>query len=470
MASLLAKKVFEKAGIMVKNDFSKGNVCKHILYQAVPLTIAQLIQLLYNVVDRIYIGHLPGTNGEALTGIGLVFPIISIITAFTNLFAMGGAPLFSIARGGGEEKKASKIMNNTFSLLCISAVFLMAICYGFKRQILYLFGAGEVTYHYASEYLTIYLLGTIFIMVGTGMNQFINAQGFPKTGMAVVISGAVLNIALDTLFIFGFHMGIRGAAIATVISQFVSAVFVLAFFYGRRTLFRLNRGDMKLQGVLVRKIVSLGTSGFIMAVTNSFVQIICNVTLKSYGGDLYIGVMTILNSVREIANIAIVGITSGAQPVLGFNYGAGEYKRVKQAILFTSLIGFLYTTTVWAVIMLEPGIFIRMFSDSPAMEAPGREALKLYFYGFFFMSFQFAGQSTFVALGKSKHSVFFSLLRKVIIVVPLTILLPRLWNLGVDGVYLAEPISNAVGGIACFTTMMCVVWRELSGKPPAPSN
>ena len=455
---------------MVKNDFSKGNVCKHILYQAVPLTIAQLIQLLYNVVDRIYIGHLPGTNGEALTGIGLVFPIISIITAFTNLFAMGGAPLFSIARGGGEEKKASKIMNNTFSLLCISAVFLMAICYGFKRQILYLFGAGEVTYHYASEYLTIYLLGTIFIMVGTGMNQFINAQGFPKTGMAVVISGAVLNIALDPLFIFGFHMGIRGAAIATVISQFVSAVFVLAFFYGRRTLFRLNRGDMKLQGVLVRKIVSLGTSGFIMAVTNSFVQIICNVTLKSYGGDLYIGVMTILNSVREIVNIAIVGITSGAQPVLGFNYGAGEYKRVKQAILFTSLIGFLYTTTVWAVIMLEPGIFIRMFSDSPAMEAPGREALKLYFYGFFFMSFQFAGQSTFVALGKSKHAVFFSLLRKVIIVVPLTILLPRLWNLGVDGVYLAEPISNAVGGIACFTTMMCVVWRELSGKPPAPSN
>ena len=455
---------------MVKNDFSKGNVCKHILYQAVPLTIAQLIQLLYNVVDRIYIGHLPGTNGEALTGIGLVFPIISIITAFTNLFAMGGAPLFSIARGGREEKKASKIMNNTFSLLCISAVFLMAICYGFKRQILYLFGAGEVTYHYASEYLTIYLLGTIFIMVGTGMNQFINAQGFPKTGMAVVISGAVLNIALDPLFIFGFHMGIRGAAIATVISQFVSAVFVLAFFYGRRTLFRLNRGDMKLQGVLVRKIVSLGTSGFIMAVTNSFVQIICNVTLKSYGGDLYIGVMTILNSVREIVNIAIVGITSGAQPVLGFNYGAGEYKRVKQAILFTSLIGFLYTTTVWAVIMLEPGIFIRMFSDSPAMEAPGREALKLYFYGFFFMSFQFAGQSTFVALGKSKHAVFFSLLRKVIIVVPLTILLPRLWNLGVDGVYLAEPISNAVGGIACFTTMMCVVWRELSGKPPAPSN
>ena len=428
------------------------------------MTIAQLIQLLYNVVDRMYIGHLPGTNGQALTGIGLVFPIITIISAFTNLFAMGGAPLFSIARGAGKNKRASQIMNNTFSMLCISAVFLMAVCYAFKKQILYLFGASEATYHYADEYLTIYLLGTLFLMIGTGMNQFINSQGFPKIGMAVVMSGALLNIALDPLFIFVFDMGIRGAAVATVISQFVSAVFVLLFFNGRRTLFRLVFADMRLNGTLVRKIVSLGTSGFIMAVTNSFVQIICNVTLKAYGGDLYIGVMTILNSVREIANIAIVGITSGAQPVLGFNYGAGEYKRVKQAILFTSLIGFLYTTTVWAIIMLEPGVFIRMFSDSPAMEAPGREALRYYFYGFFFMSFQFAGQSTFVALGKSKQAVFFSLLRKVIIVVPLTILLPRLWNLGVDGVYLAEPISNAIGGLACFITMLCVVWRELYEK------
>ena len=448
----------------MKNDFSKGNVCRHILMQAVPLTIAQLIQLLYNVVDRIYIGHLPGTHGQALTGIGLIFPIISIIAAFTNLFAMGGAPLFSIARGAGEEKKASRILNNTFFLLVLTAVILMGIGYLFQREILYLFGASEATYPYAREYLMIYLLGTVFLMVGTGMNQFINAQGFPKTGMMVVMSGAILNIALDPLFIFVFGMGIRGAAAATVISQFVSALLVLRFFVGKRTLFRLVPAGMRLEFPLVKKIVGLGTSGFIMAVTNSFVQIICNVTLKSYGGDLYIGVMTILNSVREIANIAIVGITSGAQPVLGFNYGAGEYKRVKKAILFTSLIGFLYTTAVWIFVMLEPGVFIRMFSDSPAMEAPGKEALKLYFFGFFFMAFQFAGQSTFVALGKSRYSVFFSLFRKVIIVVPLTLLLPKLWGLGVDGVYLAEPVSNAVGGLACFLTMICVVWKELSEK------
>ena len=432
--------------------------------QAVPLTIAQLIQLLYNLVDRIYIGHLPGTHGQALTGIGLIFPIISIIAAFTNLFAMGGAPLFSIARGAGEEKKASRILNNTFFLLVLTAVILMGIGYLFQREILYLFGASEATYPYAREYLMIYLLGTVFLMVGTGMNQFINAQGFPKTGMMVVMSGAILNIALDPLFIFVFGMGIRGAAAATVISQFVSALLVLRFFVGKRTLFRLVPAGMRLEFPLVKKIVGLGTSGFIMAVTNSFVQIICNVTLKSYGGDLYIGVMTILNSVREIANIAIVGVTSGAQPVLGFNYGAGEYKRVKKAILFTSLIGFLYTTAVWIFVMLEPGVFIRMFSDSPAMEAPGKEALKLYFFGFFFMAFQFAGQSTFVALGKSRYSVFFSLFRKVIIVVPLTLLLPKLWGLGVDGVYLAEPVSNAVGGLACFLTMICVVWKELSEK------
>lgn len=450
-----------------QNDFAKGSICRHILLQAVPLTIAQLIQLLYNVVDRMYIGHLPGTQGEALTGLGLVFPIISIISAFTNLFASGGTPLFSIARGAGDQEEASRIMNHTFSLLCISAVFLMAVGYVFQRPILYLFGASEATYHYASEYLTIYLLGTVFLMVGIGMNQFIYAQGFPKIGMAIVISGAALNLLLDPLFIFVFGLGIRGAAIATVLSQLISAVLVLLFFMGKRTMYRLVASQMRLQLRMVGKITGLGMSGFIMAVTNSLVQVICNITLKYYGGDLYIGVMTILNSVREIANIAIVGVTSGAQPVIGFNYGAGEYRRVKQAILFTSLIGFLYTTAVWGAVMLEPNIFIRMFSNSPIMAAPAREALRLYFYGFFFMAFQFAGQSSFVALGKSKYAVFFSLFRKVIIVVPLTLFLPRLWNLGVDGVYLAEPISNAVGGLACFVTMMCVVWRELSRKQAA---
>ncbi|MDD5995257.1 MAG: MATE family efflux transporter [Clostridiales bacterium] len=448
----------------VKNDFSRGSVCRHVLMQAVPLTIAQLIQLLYNIVDRIYIGHLPGTQGEALTGVGLVFPIISMIAAFTNLFSMGGAPLFSIARGEGDSKKASTILNNTFTMLLVTAVVLMAVGYGFKRPILYLFGASDVTYPFANDYLTIYLLGTIFLMIGTGMNSFISAEGFPKTGMFIVISGAVINILLDPLFIFVFQMGVKGAAIATVISQFVSMILVLRFFHGNKTLYRISKKYMILKKQLVPKIMGLGLSGFIMAVTNSLVQIVCNITIGTYGGDLYIGIMTILNSVREIVNIAIVGITNGAQPVLGFNYGAGEYRRVKQAIRFTALIGFIYTTVVWACIMIFPDIFIRMFSDSTALLIPGRKALKYYFFGFFFMAFQFSGQSTFVALGKSKQAIFFSLLRKVIIVIPLTILLPKMWNFGVDGVYLAEPVSNIIGGLACFLTMLHVVWRELSEK------
>ncbi|MGN1206267.1 MAG: MATE family efflux transporter [Eubacterium sp.] len=448
----------------MENDFSKGNVCRHILMQAVPLTIAQLIQLLYNVVDRIYIGHLPGTQGEALTGVGLVFPIISMIAAFTNLFSMGGAPLFSIARGQGDEKKASYILNNTFTMLMLSAFVLMVVGYGWKRPILYLFGASDATYPFANDYLSIYLLGTLFLMIGTGMNSFISAEGFPKMGMLVVICGAVINIILDPIFIFVLNLGVKGAAMATVISQFVTMVLVLRFFQGDRTLFRISKKHMRLKRKLVARIMSLGLSGFIMSVTNSLVQIVCNITIGMYGGDLYIGVMTILNSVREIVNIAIVGITNGAQPVLGFNYGAGEYHRVKQAICFTAIIGFAYTTVVWACIMIFPDVFIKMFSDSEAMLAPGREALKYYFFGFFFMAFQFSGQSTFVALGKSKQAIFFSLLRKVIIVAPLTILLPQIGNLGVDGVYLAEPVSNIIGGLACFLTMLHVVWRELTQK------
>lgn len=448
----------------MQNDFSKGSVAKHILRQAVPLTIAQLIQLLYNVVDRIYLGHLQGTGGAALTGVGIVFPVITIISAFTNLFASGGAPLFSIARGEGREREASRIMNNTFSLLCLTALAILIVGYVCKRPILHLFGASEATYPYADSYLSIYLTGTIFVMIGTGMNSFINAQGFPRMGMLVVMTGAVMNLVLDPFFIFALHMGVRGAAIATVLSQLLTAVLVLCFFLGKKTLFRLCPSDMKLRPRLAGRIAGLGMSGFIMAVTNSLVQIVCNRTLKIYGGDLYIGIMTVLNSVREIANVVVVGITNGAQPVIGFNYGAGAWPRVKRAIAITSGLAIGYTTVFWAAIMLFPKAFIRLYSDSNALLAPGSEAMQLYFFGFFFMAFQFAGQSTFVALGKAKHSIFFSLFRKVVIVVPLTLILPNMWGLGVDGVFLAEPVSNAVGGLASFLTMLFVVGREMNGS------
>lgn len=444
-----------------QNDFSKGAVWRNILRLALPMTVAQLIQVLYSVVDRIYIGHLPGTSSLALTGVGLTFPILTMITAFTNLFGMGGAPLCSIARGKRDDAQAEKIMGNTLTLLLGAGVVLMAVGFAFRRPILYLFGASDVTYPYADQYLTVYLCGTLFSMVGLGMNGFINTQGFAKYGMLTITLGAVTNILLDPLFIFVFGMGVQGAALATVLSQLLSAVWVLRFLMGPKALLRLRRKNLALSLPLVGRIVGLGMSGFIMAVTNGLCQIVCNSTLQLYGGDLYVGVMTVLNSVREVFSLPVTGITNGAQPVMGYNYGAQKYHRVKEGILFTTVVNVLYTVAVWIVVMLIPEPFIRLFNSDPGLLEAGKQALKIYFFGYFMMSLQFSGQAVFVALGKSRHAVFFSLLRKAFIVVPLTLLLPRLWNLGVDGVFLAEPISNFIGGLCCFVTMTFVVWRKL---------
>ncbi len=444
-----------------KNDFSKGAVWKNILSLSIPLTVAQLVQLCYNIVDRIYIGHLPGSSSLALTGLGLTFPIITIITAFTNLFGAGGAPLCSIARGEGDERKAQKIMGNSFFMLIATGIVLMVICQLLKRPILYLFGASDDTYPYAAAYLSIYLMGTLFVMISIGMNNFINAQGFGRTGMMTVLVGAVINIVLDPLFIFVFHMGVQGAALATVISQFVSAMWVLRFLTGRKALFTLKISAMKPEWKLIGRITGLGMSGFVMAVTNGLTQIACNRMLGIFGGDNYIAIMTVLNSVREIFMLPLNGITHGAQPVLGFNYGAKEYGRVRQGVRFTTAITIIYTVLAWIIVMLIPGTFIRMFSSNPALLEEGVRSLKIFFFGFFFMAFQVSGQATFVGLGKSKQAVFFSLLRKAFIVVPLTIILPQIGGLGIDGVFLAEPISNFTGGLLCFITMMCTVYRQM---------
>lgn len=447
----------------MQNDFSKGKVWQNILIQALPLMLAQLVLLLYNVVDRIYIGHLPGANSLALTGIGLVFPLTALIAAFTNLFGTGGAPLFAIARGAKEEDKAEEILGNTFALLLGCSMVLFVICFLFRRPILYLFGASDASYGYADEYLKIYLWGTPFAMLSTGLNGFVNAQGFPKTGMLTTVIGAILNLVLDPLFIFGFHMGVAGAALATVISQAVSAVWVLHFLTGKRALLHIRRRYMKLNKDLLKEITSLGLAGFIMQGTNCLVQVVCNATLRSYGGDLYVGIMTVINSVREILSLPVIGLSNGAQPVIGYNYGARKYARVKKGIRFMAVIGILYTILAWFVIWKSPTLWLSIFTEDLVMIATGAEAMNIYFFGFFFMAFQFTGQSTFVALKDSKHAVFFSLLRKAIIVAPLTLLLPLL-GLGVNGVFMAEPISNAIGGLACFLTMWVCVYRKLPGE------
>ncbi len=457
----LGRRCIAMSPASARNDFSQGKMWVNILNQAIPLTIAHTVQVLYNVVDRIYLGHLPGSSGLALTGVGLIFPIVALITAFCNLFASGGTPLCAIARGAGKHERAERLMNTTFSMLVITALALMAAGYLFKKPVLYLFGASDDTYAYANEYLTVYLAGTMFSMISTGMNGFINAQGFARTGMMTIILGALLNVILDPICIFAMDMGVRGAAIATVVSQVVSCLWVLCFLTGKKAILTIKRAYLRPDGKLLREIVTLGVPGFIMAGTNCLVQAACNATLKIYGGDMYIGVMTIINSVRELFSLPVTGLTHGAQPVIGFNYGAREYKRVRSGIAFMSITGMVFTTVCWMLVLTHPRELLSLFNSDETLIEMGVRSMQIYFFGFFLMSFQFAGQSTFVALGQSRQAIFFSLLRKAVIVFPLTLLLPKIAGLGVDGVFLAEPISNLLGGVACFTTMMLTIWPML---------
>lgn len=444
-----------------KNDFTKGSIIKRIMELAIPMTFAQLINVLYSVIDRVYIGHIPQEAALSLTGLGLTFPIITIVIAFANLFGMGGAPLCSIARGKNRNDEAEQIMGNSFALLLMSGLLLTVIGLLFKTPLLYLFGASEATLPYADSYITIYLCGSIFVITGLGMNSFINSQGFGKMGMAAVLIGAVINLVLDPIFIFLLHMGVQGAAFATVIAQAVSAVWVLRFLFSDKAIIRLRFQRMRLKAGTVKEIVMLGMSGFIMAATNSAVQIACNATLQKYGGDLYVGVMTVINSIREVLTMPVNGITNGAQPVLGYNYGAGAYQRVKKAVIFISAACIVYTTAAWGILVLFPETFLRIFNRDPLLIEAGVPAMKLYFFGFFMMSLQFSGQSTFLALGKSKQAICFSLLRKAVIVVPLTLFLPQCFHLSTNGVFLAEPISNFIGGTACYLTMLYTLRRML---------
>ncbi len=450
-------------------DFSRGAVWKQVLRLALPLTVAELVQLLYNIVDRIYLGHMGETDSLALTGVGLVFPVVSLIGAFTSLFSSGGAPLFAMARGAGKEEEAGSIQGQVCTLLVSSALILTLLLYALMRPALYLLGASDASYPYARDYLAIYLTGTLFSMLATGLNPFISAQGSPRTGMMTTLLGAVANLILDPLFIFALNMGVRGAALATVLSQALSFAWVMRFFLSSRALLPLKRSTLRLKRKTVGRILSLGVVGFVMKFTNSLVQIACNTTLQQWGGDLYVGVMTIVNSVRDILSLPVSGISGGAQPVISYNYGAREYGKVRGAIRFMSWLSVLYTLLTWGLVMLIPAFFISMFSPDPRMLSPGQEALHLYFIGFCFQAFQFSGQCAFQALGDTRHALFFSLLRKVVIVVPLTFLLPA-WGLGVSGVFLAEPISNAVGGMACYLTMYFRLYKPLEKRAGASAK
>ena len=427
------------------------------------MLVAQILNLLYNIVDRIYIARIPNIGTAALGAVGLCFPLIVVITAFSNLFGSGGAPLFSIYRGKGEPQRAANVMNTSFTMVCVCAVVLMAVGFIFARSLLVLFGASTDALVYAYPYLMIYLIGTLPSMIATGMNPFINAQGYSTIGMTSVAVGAVANLLLDPLFIFVLGFGVQGAAIATVISQALSAVFVFVFLTRKSELkvrFLKKKEFSECIGY-AKNIVSLGTAGFIMQLTNSLVSICCNNILSDVGGDIYISVMTIVSSVRQLVETPIYAMNEGTSPILSYNYGACRPARVRKAMAVMSTMILGYTAVMWSIIILFPNALIGIFSSDAALMQDAVPALKLYFAAFICMDFQYIGQTVFKSLNKKKQAIFFSLLRKVFIVVPLTYMMPYMFHMGTAGVFLAEPVSNVIGGTLCLVVMLCTVLPEL---------
>ena len=448
---------------MKRVDFENGTVTGNILEAALPMLVAQILNLLYNIVDRIYIARIAEVGTAALGAVGLCFPLIVIITAFANLFGNGGAPLFAIQRGQKDERKAVAIMNTSFTMVCASAIVLMVVGFLFARPILILFGASDNSLVYALPYMMIYLLGTLPSMVAVGMNPFINAQGYSLIGMCSVAVGAGANLLLDPLFIFGLGFGVRGAAIATVLSQCLSAIFVFHFLTKKSELKvrLLKKNEIAACMGYAKNIISLGMAGFIMQLTNSLVTICCNNVLSVTGGDIYISVMTIVSSVRQLVETPIHAMSEGSSPILSYNYGARRPARVRKAGMVMGALILAYSAVIWSIIILEPRPLIRIFSSDAQLIKDAVPALNQYFAAFIFMDLQYMGQTVFKSLNKKKQAIFFSLLRKVFIVVPLTYLMPYALHMGTDGVFLAEPVSNVIGGALCFATMLITVLPEL---------
>ena len=458
------KPEYRDSFIMRRVDFSNGKTFQNILQTSLPLFIAQILALLYNIVDRIYIARIPEVGTAALGAVGLCFPLIVIITAFTNLYGIGSIPLFSIERGKKDEKRAALYMDLAFFLLVGTAVILTAAGELSARPVLTLFGASENALLYAVPYLRIYLLGTVVSMIATGMNPFITAQGYSVIGMITVLIGAGANILLDPLFIFTLGLGVRGAAAATVISQSLSALFVLRFLFSGRAdpkLRLLRREEILSSGKMIKNIIGLGIASFIMQFTNSIVQICANSVLVRTGGDLYVSVMTIISSARQIFELPLFAVADGTAPIISYNYGARRPDKVKEAGVILFFTGLLYSLVLWLFMRAKPEVFISVFTSDKTILADAVPAFHLYFFAFVFMTFQHTGQTMFKSLNKRGQATFFSLFRKVIIVVPLTFLLPYVFGKGTDGVFMAEPVSNIIGGLACFITMLLTVGPEL---------
>ncbi len=425
-----------------KNALGAAPVGRLMVKLAVPAVCAQLINALYNIVDRMYIGHMEGVGDLALTGLGVAFPIIMFISALSALAGMGGGSRAAIRMGAGDTDGAEAIMGGCTALLLVMAILSTALFQILKDPLLLLFGASENTLPYASGYLSVYLWGTVSVLFSLGLNNFITTQGFSLFSMLTVVIGAVCNIVLDPIFIFGFHMGVRGAALATILAQTISAVWVLSFLLGKRTQLHLRLRHLRLKSEVLLPVIAIGVSPFIMQSTESLVNISFNSSLLKYGGDPYVGAMTIASSVMQVGTMPFMGLAQGAQPIVGFNYGAGNMDRVKRAFRLLFISGMIYSVTVFALIQLFPGVFIAIFNNKPQLVEVARQTLHVYFGGMFVLGIQFSCQQTFVALGEAKVSLFLALLRKIILLIPLIFILPQFLSDKVFAVWLAEPIAD----------------------------
>ncbi len=434
---------------------------------ALPTVAAQLINMLYNIVDRIYIGHIPGEGALALTGVGVCMPIILIVSAFASLVGYGGSPRASIFMGKNDTETAEKILGNSFSLLTILSICLTAVLLLWNEPLLLTFGASENTIGYATSYMNIYALGTIFVQLTLGMNSFITAQGFAKTGMLSVLIGAVLNIILDPILIFGAGMGVKGAALATIISQCASCIWVLSFLFGKKTILKIRKNYLKLEPSVILPCVALGLATFIMQASESIISVCFNSSLLTYGGDIAVGAMTILSSVMQFAMLPLQGLGQGAQPIISYNYGAGNVKRVRSAFFLLLKCSMAYAVLLWGAVMLVPELFASIFTADAALVAFSKTALRIYMAALFLFGIQMACQMTFTSLGNAKASIAVAVVRKFILLIPLIYAMPRIFHssslMSTYAIYMAEPIADTLAvtftGILFFFQFRKIVKR-----------
>ncbi|MBU3207835.1 MATE family efflux transporter [Clostridium algidicarnis] len=447
-----------------QNELGTKNISKLLFSMAIPAITAQIINLLYNMIDRIYIGHIPEIGATALTAVGVTMPIIMVISAFAALVSMGGAPRSSIMMGKGDKDTAEKILGNCTTALGFISIALTVIVLIFGDKMLMTFGASENTINYALDYLNIYAFGTLFVQLALGLNAFITAQGFAKTSMITVLVGAILNIILDPIFIFGFNMGVKGAALATIISQGVSALWVIKFLTGDKTLLKIKKRYLKIDFKVLLPCIALGLAPFIMQSTESILAISFNTSLLKYGGDLAVGAMTILSSVMQFSMLPLIGLTQGATPIISFNYGAGNSKRVKETFLLLLKVSLVYSVGLWAITMLSPQIFAKMFTKDVELINTSIKAMRIYMAASLLFGIQISCQQTFIALGNAKASVFLAILRKIILLIPLIYILPLFLQNKVNAVFLAEPVADIIAvtitGIM-FTIQFKNVLKEL---------